>query len=202
MADRPRVRAIVEAAYRLIAERGLEGFRVRAVAEAAGIHHATLLHYFPSKQALLEAVIDALLEQLQQEGAAHPDAPPLEALIQEFNDLRRRLTADRAFFVVLHELALRAYRDPATAALLERLETAWRGYLTGLVARGIATGLFRADLPVPAVVETLILQMRGLALRALDPKPAEGLEAVVDLLATIWTSWLTGSPSQTGGDAP
>ena len=31
----------------LIVEKGFEGLRVREVAEHAGIHHATLLHYFP-----------------------------------------------------------------------------------------------------------------------------------------------------------
>src|SRR5215470_8443122 len=73
--------AIVHTAYRLIAERGLEGLRFADVAREAGINNGTLLYYFASKDALIEAVGGYLVEQFSQPGAAPPAGDdPLAAL--------------------------------------------------------------------------------------------------------------------------
>ena len=53
-----RRQALVEAAYRRIAECGFEGLRLRDVAAEVGIDHSTIHHYFPTKQALVTAVVD------------------------------------------------------------------------------------------------------------------------------------------------
>ena len=50
--------AILDAAEAAFARRGLEGTRVREIAEAAGVNGATLYNYYPSKSALYEAVLD------------------------------------------------------------------------------------------------------------------------------------------------
>ena len=56
-ADLTRER-ILEAAEVVFARRGLNGTRVREIAEAAGVNVATLYIYFPSKQELYEAVLE------------------------------------------------------------------------------------------------------------------------------------------------
>src|SRR5215471_14490511 len=53
-----RRRSLIEAAYRIIAEQGLKGLRTRDVAAQVGLTHATLHYYFPTKEALIQAVID------------------------------------------------------------------------------------------------------------------------------------------------
>jgi AcrR family transcriptional regulator len=50
--------AILDAAEEVFARRGLEGTRVREIAEAAAVNGATLYNYYPSKSALYEAVLD------------------------------------------------------------------------------------------------------------------------------------------------
>ncbi|MCL8209358.1 MAG: TetR/AcrR family transcriptional regulator [Actinomycetia bacterium] len=194
MPSRSRRNAIIEAAYQLIAERGFEGFRIRAVADRAGLNHATVLHYFPTKQHLVEAVVAYLLHQLQQEGFDHGTQTPLEALGLELQDMRRRLAADPAFFVVLNEFQLRAYRDPAIADALRPLYAQWRQYLMGLLERGIAEGQLRADLPVDALVEVLMLQFQGLGLRVLDAGPGETLDAVMQALWALLRQGLVSDP--------
>ena len=57
---------IVAVAYRLIAERGLEGLRFADVAREAGINNGTLLYYFASKDALIQAVGAFLVELYSQ----------------------------------------------------------------------------------------------------------------------------------------
>ena len=112
--DRPRV--IVEAACELIAQSGLEGFRVRTVAKMAGCNHATLLHYFPSKKTLLEAVVEYLCQSLQQGLHSHPE-----------------------FFVVLNELQLRALRDKTVSDMLNGMYGAWRAHLSALSSSAVVS---------------------------------------------------------------
>ena len=50
---------IVDAAARAIAGRGLGGATVRAIAQEAGVSTGFVMHYFPDKQALADAVLDA-----------------------------------------------------------------------------------------------------------------------------------------------
>lgn len=50
---------IVDAATRAIADGGLGGATVRAIAEEAGVSTGFVMHYFPDKQALADAVLDA-----------------------------------------------------------------------------------------------------------------------------------------------
>ena len=50
--------AILEAAEELFAKKGLEGTRVRDIADIAGVNVATLYNYYTNKNALYEAVLD------------------------------------------------------------------------------------------------------------------------------------------------
>lgn len=51
------VRAIVEAAARILEQAGLAGFTTNAVAERAGVSIGSLYQYFPGKEALIGALI-------------------------------------------------------------------------------------------------------------------------------------------------
>jgi len=53
-----RRRALLEEATRLIGKRGFEGTSLDAVATAAGVRKQTLLYYFPTKDALLQACVE------------------------------------------------------------------------------------------------------------------------------------------------
>jgi AcrR family transcriptional regulator len=67
------VAVIVEAAARILERDGFEGFNTNAVAEKAGVSIGSLYQYFPSKSALLSAVIEreaAPLLEVETEVAA------------------------------------------------------------------------------------------------------------------------------------
>ena len=51
------VRVIVEATARVLEERGHGGFSTNAVAEQAGVSVGSLYQYFPSKDALIGALV-------------------------------------------------------------------------------------------------------------------------------------------------
>jgi TetR/AcrR family transcriptional regulator len=53
--------AILEAAERIFADKGLEGARTEALAAAAGVNKALLYYYFESKEGLYRAVLEGYL---------------------------------------------------------------------------------------------------------------------------------------------
>jgi AcrR family transcriptional regulator len=57
---------ILDAAEVAFGRRGLAGTRVREIAEAAGVNGATLYNYYPSKDALYEAVLDRGVRPLSE----------------------------------------------------------------------------------------------------------------------------------------
>jgi AcrR family transcriptional regulator len=60
-------RALLDCAARISLEQGLPAVTLQAVADAAHVTKGGLLHHFPSKQALVQAVFHDLLEQLDAE---------------------------------------------------------------------------------------------------------------------------------------
>ncbi|MFZ9889228.1 MAG: TetR/AcrR family transcriptional regulator, partial [Myxococcota bacterium] len=70
-ADAEATRArILEAALRLVADRGIEGTSIRDVAAGSKVSLATVLHYYGSKEGLYEACIEAMYTELDELRAA------------------------------------------------------------------------------------------------------------------------------------
>jgi AcrR family transcriptional regulator len=98
----------VEIAYRLIADNGLEGFRIRQVAAAASMDNGTLHYYFAGKETLIQSVVEHLMQDLQTnrcDQGNSEDRTALDELRTEFEDIRVRLHESPEQFIVLSELA-------------------------------------------------------------------------------------------------
>ena len=152
-----RRQALVEAAFALIAERGFEGLRLRDVAAAAGIDHSSLHHHFATKQDLIDAVVGHAVQQFRSSRPV--DAEP-ETLHLHLAGLAR-LARDRpGLSVVMRELDLRATRDQAVRAIMERHEAGWR---IALVKRIEALGIEGRALDDS--VELVIAAVKGVSLK-------------------------------------
>jgi AcrR family transcriptional regulator len=57
---------VIEAATRLFAAHGFDGTPIQAIADALGLTKAAVLHHFPSKEALREAVLESILSHWQK----------------------------------------------------------------------------------------------------------------------------------------
>src|SRR3569832_100549 len=85
--DRSRmtVDALVEATARLLVKEGFDTMSTNKIAQAAGVSIGSLYQYYPSKEALVAAVVDRHHEQTMEiVGAALPDivARPLEEAVR------------------------------------------------------------------------------------------------------------------------
>jgi TetR/AcrR family transcriptional regulator len=67
--------AILEAAERIFADKGLEGARTDALAAAAGVNKALLYYYFESKEGLYRAVLEGYLADFNRQALEVLSAP-------------------------------------------------------------------------------------------------------------------------------
>src|SRR3984957_7613248 len=162
MRHRDRKSELVEIAYRLIAQHGLEGFRIRQGPAEAGINNGTLHYQFPSKEALIHGVVDYLMEDLRNNRAVCKEAEPtaLDEVRLEFEDIRLRLQRTPEQFIVLSDLAVRSWRDPVVAKIFKKLDDGWHAHLVALLERGIQQGRFRNNLNVPVCARAMMVALR------------------------------------------
>jgi AcrR family transcriptional regulator len=90
-----RRRELLAEAIRLFGRQGYEGTSLDAVASAAGVRKQTLLYYFPSKEALLQACVQETSRRVAEALAA--------ALDQEASDSRKAEAVVRTVFRLAEE---------------------------------------------------------------------------------------------------
>jgi AcrR family transcriptional regulator len=184
-----RRRQIVETAFDTIAEKGFEGLRTRDVAERVGINSATLHHYFPSKEALVEGVADHL-ERLYARTRAPTREGALGKLRQEFADVAFFRHEHPRTWAVSREFMLRAPRDPTVAAVITRLNERWCASVEHILAEGRDAGVFRAIRDPAAAAVAVVGALWGSVVLA-EPDEAR-FAAICDEIE----AWLTTQEEQ------
>ncbi|MBD0694630.1 TetR/AcrR family transcriptional regulator [Streptomyces sp. CBMA123] len=150
-ADAARNRArLLDTATQVFATRGV-GVPTEEIARAAGVGVGTLFRHFPTKEALLEAVMVRKLETIATQAAQLPaDSAPAEAFFDCF-----RLVVEQSAGKNEFAQALAAAGVDAHAALRDA-GAAIRAQLTELLARAQRAGALRPELGPPELVALLI----------------------------------------------
>lgn len=136
---------ILEAAERLIAAHGAEGFQLKDVADAVGIRPPSVYAHFESRDAICRAVAHRLYDGIMAAVRVDRTGDPMEALLQLLEDYVHYL-ADRPAHLrlVLRDLAYTAL--PTEAPETPPMEEAWQAMLEAfraMLQRGIDAGRFR-----------------------------------------------------------
>ena len=136
---------ILDACERTIAEAGLRGFRMTAVAREAGVSIGLLAYHFGDRDGLLQAALDRVNEGTRQRAsrsAAGADPAPREAAAAAAAELETLLCSEfgdephiRAGSIVWNELRAAAVFAPAQAQALSHSTSAWQNEVRTLVAR-------------------------------------------------------------------
>jgi AcrR family transcriptional regulator len=157
---------LLDAATALIAERGVAGTSIDALAEAADRTSGAVYAHFGGKEGVLVALLDVLKDAVsaaivEESRADDDDARHLAVLWQNF--IAPPPLAGDVWVLLEHELWLYACRNPEARPLVAaRYESARRGIADAVAADG--------DEPDDAVGTLLIALMIGLEMqRRLDP---------------------------------
>jgi AcrR family transcriptional regulator len=153
--------AIREAAVGLIARHGFEAVSMRRLAEAVGVTPGALYRYFPTKQALLHAMMRAHMRSLIAcwRAEAPPRSAPPAARLEAFARFHVRYHIVRRDEVFINYMELRSLA-PENAPEIKALRREYEAELRAILKDGVAVGAFAApDLAVTAMA--LIAMLTG-----------------------------------------
>lgn len=184
-----RSRQIIAAARAVVARDGVAATTVRAVANEAAIPLGTLQYVFPTKQQLIRAVIEDLIEEL---GGTLRSSAPLDAGMEHalaegvrrfWNDL---VVSDEPIQVAQYELTTHALR---TAGLEDLARRQYEGYVDA-VAEWIQEAAARAgeesSIESRRLARLIVAGVDGLILQyVVDPDPDRGRADIEEMIAMI-----------------
>ncbi len=130
-----RIAGILMSVRQAFAEKGFDGASMQDLARTAGMSVGNFYRYFPSKAAIVEALIAGDLAEMEQDFGTILTAPqPMEALRAK---IRARVTLEEcaADGQIWAEITAAALRKPEIGAAAQRMEMAIVAHLTSIFAR-------------------------------------------------------------------
>jgi AcrR family transcriptional regulator len=168
-ANRARILDVAEEVF----GKGGESASTEEVARLAGVGIATVFRHFPTKAALLEAVLTRRFDRLRKQAEALLDAPdPGEAFIGFF----RYLVADAPAKIGITEALLDAGGDGGQAAQASR---ELRRAFGALLQRAQQAGVVRDDAGLAEVYALLVSISQAAARHHLDEQVTTRMLAII-----------------------
>ena len=168
----------MDTALHVFAAHGFDGTTVKDLAEAAGVTQGLLYHYFPSKDALLEAALERhyFLPELRRIAAPDRDRPAAQVLLELALGFARMLDQHRA----LVQLMVReAPSNPAVAARLQRARREGVRLLAEYLVSRVEAGELR---PHDCEASARLLFYAVLGAHLADTPPEPFLPSTVEIL--------------------
>jgi AcrR family transcriptional regulator len=161
-APEKRRQELVLAAYREIAEHGFEGLRTREVAAEVGVNIATLHYYFPTKESLIQAVLEHAMGRFRTTLAPH--GSPSDQLRNYLRAVRKLLLEEPELGAVMAELALRSVRDRSTGRIMNAMYGTWHVTVRGLLRRAVKEGTLTSQMDSDAVAALIVATLTSMTL--------------------------------------
>ncbi|MER6969729.1 TetR/AcrR family transcriptional regulator [Nocardioides sp. NPDC000445] len=183
-----RRRAIIAAAWRLLAARGVDGVNMRDLAAEAGYTNGALSHYFAGKDEILRAayehVLDATNERIEASVGRSAGLIALRRMCHEIMPLAQDTTLEARIAMSLWQ---RAMNDAALATVNNTAVAAWKRRMT----RHWQEAIDAEELPATDVARSVDLLMTVLigaqVVAVLDPATWSRAEqvAMVDVVLGV-----------------
>lgn len=174
---------LVDAAYALLADGGVEAMTAEAIADRAGVSRRTFFNYFPTLDAVLvRGVADLLAEVCVALGELPADEPLLESLT--------RLTTAPAQEALLHRVAIlgaAGTNSPHTRTVLHTAMLDWLDWLIAFVRARLPAG--SDELYAVSLATAIVSAAQAAIIRWADETSADlSPEGVAAFRATLATS--------------
>jgi len=183
---------IVQAAFEIVARRGVDQLTLTEAGEEAGYSRALPAHYFENREALLAAVAEHAVKSYRRRLSEHrvPMEDGLESLLTTIafylNDSRGWPKKLRAFYEVMNA----GLRWPAIADVVARLNREWIERIAMQILAAQRQGDVRADIDPVAEAVAVSGTMRGIMEHWLIAPKSIDLDAVRDsYVAGLRRSW-------------
>jgi len=155
-------RSILEAAKRIVAERGLDELTLNQAGEAAGYSRALPAHHFGTKSAMLHALADYILAEYSERVRSGPIASHgLQRLLDVIsfcvNDAERDPTTVRVYQALLGAGLARADLRPLGARIARQAVED----IAGLIRDARTLGEVRQDVHARAEASLIVAALRG-----------------------------------------
>lgn len=153
---------ILEVATRCFIESGFHGTGMAKICKAAGMSPGALYRYFPSKESMIEAIVEKeradaalfLTELMQAENKAKGFALLMSKAVLF-------LAKDRSYCQLAIEISAEAARSEVIAQLLVGTDTVLIAAFTTAIKQGQAAGHIDATLAPEATVQLLMMMVDG-----------------------------------------
>lgn len=197
-ADRPD--EVLDAALALFIEKGFAATRVEDIATRAGLSKGSVYLYFPSKDAVLEALVKRAVSPIADTALSvlegyEGDPKPVIATV--FKIIAGRLADPNA--IAVPKIVLREVVQFPQLAQMYRHEVLDKVMpaLRQLIARGVDRGYLRPvdpDLTIRSVIGPLIAHLMLAEVFDLTPEGGISLEKLIDNHLTILFDGLSAPP--------
>jgi AcrR family transcriptional regulator len=172
--------ALLDAAITVVANHGLRGLTLRAVAAEAGVSHGLVRHHFGTRDALVEATLSRSTELAIDSSSLEPGTGRLDEIAA---GLAALVESQREVLAFQYELMLEARRRPELQPHVERM---YDDFVAALQRE-----LDRAGLgDDPDVARVMFAALDGLSLQQVIFGHPERTSAGVDIVHRLLTELL------------
>lgn len=195
MTNRIKYDKILDALQDLLENKNLQTISVSEIAQTAGIAKGSVYYYFPSKEAILEALVERSYEKPIETAktlAAQTDISPFTRMAMIFQACR---SSSAAF---LGREPAPSHTSAAEKALLHQkymkhLIAELKPALSEIIAQGIASGDIHFDYPT-ALAEIVLIVLTVKLDNSLTPSSQEEVEQTIIGLISLLEKG-TGNPA-------
>ncbi|QCP85573.1 TetR/AcrR family transcriptional regulator [Cereibacter sphaeroides] len=160
----PRGDEILDQIRGTFAEKGFDGASMQDLARAAGMSVGNFYRYFPSKAAIVEAIVRRDLESVERDFAAVVSSDDPMARLREILRYRIEVELCEEDAPLWAEITAMAHRNPEIAGICDRMETEIRRAFLGIFARVTGQPPAEVEARFAAHAAFLVMLVRAWAL--------------------------------------
>ena len=183
-------REILDAARRCFARDGFRGASISSICAEAGISPGHLYHYFESKEAILGAIVEMVLEDAREHlsRTMEESSDALAALISEMEQAKAR--KEYGGNILILDMFAEAGRNTELAKVLQEHNRGMRQLLADFLRKGQTRGRIDPSLDAETAATVLIGVIDGSKVMAVRD-PSLNRTKTIELLHTLIVRLLT-----------
>jgi TetR/AcrR family transcriptional regulator, cholesterol catabolism regulator len=187
---------ILSTAAEMFARKGLRATTVRAIADAVGMLSGSLYHHFPSKDAILDAVLTRYLDAIRSRYAAvlASGKSPAECL-HDLVVTSLEVAEEQPHATAIYQNEAQYLRDTPSfheiQSAVAEVQRAW----VQVIEAGVADGSFRDDIP-PRVFYRLVRDAVWLSIRWHRPGGSYSTQQLAEDVTSLFLHGFATSPGR------